>query len=256
MGLKMCNNIVLDPNNFKKSNLIIDINKGLFVNWIEYDMKLLNSLLYLYSQKTEEELNNIKIGDYQEIYIKDLRDLMNINPKRNYKEIIINSLENIRNFGFNARINNKIDYTSFILKFEKRELLQLTQSVQNQKVKILFDNELFNCIIQKSNFTLLNIDINKLNSKYAMNIYQIIKMKQKQINPATKQKITSAKYNLKELNEIFDTNHKYISKFKHHFENRKKSIIKHDLIKTNFEFEFKKDCIIFKFRNLNLKGEN
>lgn len=63
-----------------------------------------------------------------------------------------------------------------------------------------------------------------------MNIYQIIKMKQKQINPTTKEKITSVKYNLKELNEIFDTSHKYISLFKEKFENRKKSIIKHDLI--------------------------
>lgn len=249
----MNNNIVLDPSSFKKSNLIININKGLFVNWSEYDMKLLNSLLYIYSQKTETEINNIRIGDFQEIYIKDLRDLMNINPKRNYKEIIINSLENIRNFGFNAKINNKIDYTSFILKFEKKELLQLTQSVQNQKVKILFDNELFKCILQKSNFTLLDIDINKLNSKYAMNIYQIIKMKQKQINPATKQKITSVKYNLQELNEIFDTNHKYVSKLKYHFENRQKSIIKHNLIKTKFEFEFQKDCVVFKFQNLNKK---
>lgn len=251
----MCNNIVLDPNNFKKSNLIIDINRGLFTNWTEYDMKLLNSLLYIYSQKTEEEINNTKIGDFQEILIKDLRDLMNINPKRNYKEIIINSLENIRNFGFNAKINNKIDYTSFILKFEKRELLRFPQSYQNQKVKILFDNELFKCILQKSNFTLLNIDINKLSSKYAMNIYQIIKMKQKQINPITKEKITYVKYNLKELNEIFDTSHKYISKFKHHFENRKKSIIKHNLIKTDFDFEFKKDCIVFKFRNFNKKSK-
>ncbi|MDY3205948.1 MAG: hypothetical protein RBR70_12830 [Arcobacter sp.] len=59
----MYNNIVLDTNNFKKSNLIIDTNKGLFVNWTEYDMKLLNSLLYIYSQKTENEINNIKIGD-------------------------------------------------------------------------------------------------------------------------------------------------------------------------------------------------
>lgn len=250
----MCDNIILDPNNFKKSNLIIDVNKGLFINWSEYDMKLLNSLLYIYSQKTATEINNIRIGDYQEIYIKKIRDLMNINPKRNYKEIIVNSLENIRNFGFNAKIDNKIDYTSFILKFEKRELLRLPQSVQNQKVKVLFDNELFKCILQKSNFTILNIDINKLNSKYAMNIYQIIKMKQKQINPTTKQKITSVKYNLSELNEIFDTNHKYISLFKEKFENRKKSIIKHNLIKTNFDFEFKKDYVVFKFRNLNKKS--
>ena len=247
----MCNNIVLDPNNFKKSNLIIDINKGLFVNWTEYDMKLLNSLLYIYSQKTEEEINNTKIGDFQEILINDIRNKIKNKPKKNYKKNIINSLENIRNFGFNAKINNKIDYTSFILKFEKRELLRFPQSYQNQKVKILFDNELFKCILQKSNFTLLNIDINKLSSKYAMNIYQIIKMKQKQINPITKEKITSVKYNLKELNEIFDTSHKYISKFKHHFENRQKSIIKHELIKTDFDFEFKKDCIVFKFRNFN-----
>ncbi len=250
----MLDNIVLDPNKFKKSNLLIDVNKGLFINWTEYEMKLLNSLLYIYSQKNQSDIESIRIGDYQEIFIKELKMFMNLSSKSKYKEIIVNSLEKIRNFGFNARINGKLEYTSFILKFEKKDLLELPQSVKNQKVRILFDNELFKCILQRSNFTLLDIDINKLSSKYAIRIYEIIRMKRKRINPITKQKVTSVKYNLQELNEIFDTSYKYISKFKHHFENREKSIISKELIgKNNFSFEFKKDNIIFKFRNYNKK---
>ena len=77
----------------------------------------------------------------------------------------------------------------------------------------------------KKDYTLLNKDINKMNSKYVMNIYQIIKIKQKQINPHTNKRLIEISYNLKELNEIFNTSHKFISKFKHHFEDRKKSIV-------------------------------
>ena len=54
----------------------------------------------------------------------------------------------------------------------------------------------------KKDYILLDKDINKMNSKYAMNIYQIIKIKQKQINPHTNKKLIEISYNLKELNEI------------------------------------------------------
>lgn len=255
----MCNNIVLDPNNFKKSNILIDIRKSeIFKVFSENEHKLLNSLLYIYSQMTEEEIEaqyeeKGRYRGYRQISLPKLRDLMNLRSNKDYKSTILKSMKIIRDYGFNARYDGSVFYTSFIYDFNLEDLQQLPQNSKNQEIRIKFNDSLFYCILQKKDYTLLNIDINKLSSKYSMNIYQIIKMKQKQINPTTKEKITSVKYNLKELNEIFDTSHKYTSKFKEPFENRKKSIIKHDLIKTDFNFDFKKDCIVFKFRNFNKK---
>lgn len=251
----MCN-IDFNDKEFMKSNILIDIkNSDIFRVWSENEHKLLNSLLYVYSQKLKDN-DFVDSGFYFqdfEIPLSQLRDLMNLSHN-SYKKIIVNSLKTIRDFGFNAKYNGKAKYTSFIYEFNNDELELFTQNDKNQKVLITFNKHLFETILNLKNFTILDIQLNKLCSKYAMNIYQIIKMKQKQINPQTKEKITSVKYNLKELNEIFDTSHKYLSKFKHHFENRKKSIIKHDLIKTDFDFDFKKDCVVFKFRNFNKKG--
>jgi hypothetical protein len=249
-------NIILDPNKFKKSNILIDIRRSeIFKVWSENEHKLLNSLLYMYSQKTETEIEELKKG-YCFISLSSLRDLMNLSSKNDYKSTILNSLKLIRDFGFNARYNGSLFYTSFIWEFNLEELQQLTQNNKNQQIRIKFNDTLFECILQKKDYTLLNKDINKLNSKYAMNIYQIIKMKQKQINPHTNKRLTEISYNLKELNEIFNTSHKFISKFKHHFENRKKSIVSKSLIGAkNFDFEFKKDCIVFKFRNFNKKSK-
>lgn len=251
----MLNNMVLDPNSFKKSNILIDMRRSeIFKVFSEYEHKLLNSLLYLYSQKTKIEIEKA-MNNYHEISLSKIRELMNLSSKNDYKKIILNSLTKMRDFGFNAKYQGSIFYTSFVYEFNLEQLLQLTQKDKNQTIKIKFNTSLFDCILQKNDFTLLNININKLNSKYAMNVYQIIKMKQKQINPQTKSKITTVSYNLKELNEIFDTKHKYISLFNDKIKNRKELIIKKELIKTKFDFIVKKDCITFTFRNLNRKGD-
>ena len=116
-------NIVLETNKFKKSNILIDIRRSdIFKVWTENEHKLLKSPLYIYSQKIETEIEELKKGYWM--------------------------------------------YSS------------------------------------KKDYILLDKDINKMNSKYAMNIYQIIKIKQKQINPHTNKKLIEISYNLKELNEI------------------------------------------------------
>lgn len=245
--IKQTDIIVLDSKKLKKSNFFIDYRQTIFKDWDVLEIKVLNRLFSLYSHKTYEEVEKLRQLDYVSISLKDLRQELFISDKNNYKGLILKTLTKISDSGFNVIIDNIPYYTRFIYDIDKT-IYSYGKETKNQIIKLNLNKKIFDRISQKNNFTLLNKKVNLLKSKYSLRIYEIIKMKQSQKNTLSNEILTKATYNLKQLNKIFSTNHKYISRFKHHIENRQNDIISKKLFKKNsFDFEFSKTDITFKF---------
>jgi hypothetical protein len=230
----------------KRNNIIrlktLDLSSILSHN----SLKLYNYIYYLFQLNR----NNINDFDYT-IKIKQtvLKDKLKIKDK-NYTKIIQDS--------FNELIDTKVILNNFsiendvIVKEYKTHLITSIldgEKFSDNKTKIFritIDKVLFNEMMRKeSGYTLLELNyINPLNRSTQIRLYELCKSYQNMKK--------TPELNLDELNELFFTNHKYISKLYPIINNSIKVINKNTDIKVEYNYDKKKKTINFIIKE-NLK---
>lgn len=242
----------------KSNNFLTSFYSNLQLN----EKRIINSLLYIfssYSKITKKE--ELKRRFFKEIFLKEKYFEMNFQKlleimKIKHNEITLkefeNHLDNIRQYSFkyiktveNSTVRTS---TSFIQKYQiiKKNDLFDNEIVKETSIRIFFDKELFDDIFNFTSvgYTTLNININKIKSNVGIGLYEELKRitNLKQIKKKNEDTIISNKYKqnhsytLEELNTLFGSNYKYLSKLLPNLEIQHKKLLKMNLIEDIYKF--------------------
>lgn len=242
----------------KSNNFLTSFYSNLQLN----EKRIINSLLYIfssYSKITKKE--ELKRRFFKEIFLKEKYFEMNFQKlleimKIKHNEITLkefeNHLDNIRQYIFkyiktveNSTVRTS---TSFIQKYQiiKKNDLFDNEIMKETSIRIFFDKELFDDIFNFTSvgYTTLNININKIKSNVGMGLYEELKRitNLKQIKKKNEDTIISNKYKqnhsytLEELNTLFGSNYKYLSKLLPNLEIQHKKLLKMNLIEDIYKF--------------------
>lgn len=242
----------------KSNNFLASFYSNLQLN----EKRIINSLLYIfssYSKITKKE--DLKRRFFKEIFLKEKYFEMNFQKlleimKIKHNEITLkefeNHLDNIRQYSFkyiktveNSTVRTS---TSFIQKYQiiKKNDLFENEIVKETSIRIFFDKELFDDIFNFTSvgYTTLNININKIKSNVGIGLYEELKRitNLKQIKKKNEDTIISNKYKqnhsytLEELNTLFGSDYKYLSKLLPNLEIQHKKLLKMNLIEDIYKF--------------------
>ncbi len=242
----------------KSNNFLTSFYSNLQLN----EKRIINSLLYIfssYSKITKKE--DLKRRFFKEIFLKEKYFEMNFQKlleimKIKHNEITLkefeNHLDNIRQYSFkyiktveNSTVRTS---TSFIQKYQiiKKNDLFDNEIVKETSIRIFFDKELFDDIFNFTSvgYTTLNININKIKSNVGIGLYEELKRitNLKQIKKKNEDTIISNKYKqnhsytLEELNTLFGSDYKYLSKLLPNLEIQHKKLLKMNLIEDIYKF--------------------
>lgn len=242
----------------KSNNFLTSFYSNLQLN----EKRIINSLLYIfssYSKITKKE--ELKRRFFKEIFLKEKYFEMNFQKlleimKIKHNEITLkefeNHLDNIRQYSFkyiktveNSTVRTS---TSFIQKYQiiKKNDLFDNEIVKETSIRIFFDKELFDDIFNFTSvgYTTLNININKIKSNVGIGLYEELKRitNLKQIKKKNEDTIISNKYKqnhsytLEELNTLFGSDYKYLSKLLPNLEIQHKKLLKMNLIEDIYKF--------------------
>lgn len=242
----------------KSNNFLTSFYSNLQLN----EKRIINSLLYIfssYSKITKKE--DLKRRFFKEIFLKEKYFEMNFQKlleimKIKHNEITLkefeNHLDNIRQYSFkyiktveNSTVRTS---TSFIQKYQiiKKNDLFDNEIVKETSIRIFFDKELFDDIFNFTSvgYTTLNININKIKSNVGIGLYEELKRitNLKQIKKKNEDTIISNKYkqnhsySLDELNDLFGSDYKYLSKLLPNLEIQHKKLLKMNLIDDIYKF--------------------
>ena len=242
----------------KSNNFLTSFYSNLQLN----EKRIINSLLYIfssYSKITKKE--DLKRRFFKEIFLKEKYFEMNFQKlleimKIKHNEITLkefeNHLDNIRQYSFkyiktveNSTVRTS---TSFIQKYQiiKKNDLFENEIVKETSIRIFFDKELFDDIFNFTSvgYTTLNININKIKSNVGIGLYEELKRitNLKQIKKKNEDTIISNKYKqnhsytLEELNTLFGSDYKYLSKLLPNLEIQHKKLLKMNLIEDIYKF--------------------
>lgn len=269
----------LENKSFNKSNnFITSFYSDLHIN----EIRLINSLIYIFDSYNNKYQDDKKIQDYFKniIYEKGYfkikyQDLLNlIRDNRNLTITDIDKhLENIRikKLSYtkvkeeNGKFYNSKIGTSFIWSYEINTPKDLFggEVLTETYIKFHIDENLYKDIfklneLKKIGYTKFNIDLNKLSSKLGLGLYEeltrITPLKNKKKGKVKEFDYkTSHNYTLEQLNSMFGTDFKYMSKLKEKFLIQYKKILKLELLKDIYEFEFNKSFLYIKIKRNILK---
>lgn len=242
----------------KSNNFLTSFYSNLQLN----EKRIINSLLYIfssYSKITKKE--DLKRRFFKEIFLKEkyfelnfqkLLEIMKIKHNEITLKEFENHLDNIRQYGFkyiktveNSTVRTS---TSFIQKYQiiKKNDLFDNEIVKETSIRIFFDKELFDDIFNFTSvgYTTLNININKIKSNVGIGLYEELKRitNLKQIKKKNEDTIISNKYkqnhsySLEELNLLFGSKYKYLSKLLPNLEIQHKKLLKMNLIEDIYKF--------------------
>ena len=242
----------------KSNNFLTSFYSNLQLN----EKRIINSLLYIfssYSKITKKE--ELKRRFFKEIFLKEKYFEMNFQKlleimKIKHNEITLkefeNHLDNIRQYSFkyiktveNSTVRTS---TSFIQKYQiiKKNDLFDNEIVKETSIRIFFDKELFDDIFNFTSvgYTTLNININKIKSNLGIGLYEELKRitNLKQIKKKNEDTIISNKYKqnhsytLEELNSLFGSDYKFLSKLLANLEIQHKKLLKMNLIEDIYKF--------------------
>lgn len=242
----------------KSNNFLTSFYSNLQLN----EKRIINSLLYIfstYSKITKKE--ELKRKYFQEIFLKEKSFEINFQKfleimKIKHNEITLkefeNHLDNIKSYNFKyikSEENTTIKTsTSFIQKYQiiKKNDLFDNEIVKETSIRIFFDKELFDDIFNFTaiGYTTLNININKIKSSLGVGLYEELKRitNLKQIKKKNEDTIISNKYkqnhsySLEELNLLFGSKYKYLSKLLPNLEIQHKKLLKMNLIEDIYKF--------------------
>lgn len=242
----------------KSNNFLTSFYSNLQLN----EKRIINSLLYIfstYSKITKKE--ELKRKYFKEIFLKEKSFEINFQKfleimKIKHNEITLkefeNHLDNIRLYNFKyvkSEENTTIKTsTSFIQKYQiiKKNDLFDNEIVKETSIRIFFDKELFDDIFNFTaiGYTTLNININKIKSSLGVGLYEELKRitNLKQIRKKNENTIVSNKYkinhsySLDDLNELFGSDYKYLSKLLQNLLIQHKKLLKMNLIDDIYQF--------------------
>lgn len=242
----------------KSNNFLTSFYSNLQLN----EKRIINSLLYIfstYSKITKKE--ELKRKYFQEIFLKEKSFEINFQKfleimKIKHNEITLkefeNHLDNIKSYNFKyikSEENTTIKTsTSFIQKYQiiKKNDLFDNEIVKETSIRIFFDKELFDDIFNFTaiGYTTLNININKIKSSMGVGLYEELKRitNLKQIRKKNENTIVSNKYkqnhsySLDELNELFGSDYKFLSKLLQNLLIQHKKLLKMNLIEDIYQF--------------------
>lgn len=242
----------------KSNNFLTSFYSNLQLN----EKRIINSLLYIfstYSKITKKE--ELKRKYFKEIFLKEKSFEINFQKfleimKIKHNEITLkefeNHLDNIRLYNFKyikSEENTTIKTsTSFIQKYQiiKKNDLFDNEIVKETSIRIFFDKELFDDIFNFTaiGYTTLNININKIKSSLGVGLYEELKRitNLKQIQKKNENTIVSNKYkinhsySLDDLNELFGSDYKYLSKLLQNLLIQHKKLLKMNLIEDIYKF--------------------
>lgn len=251
---------------FKKSNNLL---AKLLSNYSKRELKIINALIWIFNTtyttqlKNEDNIDllfkrfiNETTEDEEKYYVIDFSNFIQLlNSERNItRKNLGDSLEKIRSNGiiYHKHLDNihEMVGTSFIQKWKIETDTQTTKTKIKIKIDKAFYEDLFE--FNKRGFTVLSIKSNLLKSKFSIILYEEL-MRIKKLRYIYKQKNTHEKsiqhlkniwkYDINECNKMFETNNKYISKFKDKILKAYDELIKLNLIDTEemtFHFKFEK----------------
>lgn len=242
----------------KSNNFLTSFYSNLQLN----EKRIINSLLYIfstYSKITKKE--ELKRKYFKEIFLKEKSFEINFQKfleimKIKHNEITLkefeNHLDNIRLYNFKyikSEENTTIKTsTSFIQKYQiiKKNDLFDNEIVKETSIRIFFDKELFDDIFNFTaiGYTTLNININKIKSSLGVGLYEELKRitNLKQIQKKNENTIVSNKYKinhsylLDDLNLLFGSDYKFLSKLLQNLLIQHKKLLKMNLIDDIYQF--------------------
>lgn len=189
-----------------------------------------------------------------------MKDLLNImNDKRNITKNDLDSyLESIRVIPLKYYIYQDLNgkkvkrevRTSFLSKYEIITPLEDNgEEIFNETYINLYldrDSYIDIFLLRKSvyGYTNLSINLNKISSKLGLGLYEelkrILPIKNIDNKGNTNGYKNDFEYTLKELNDIFNTNYKYLSKIKPKIEIQYKKLLEMKLLKDIYSFNYSK----------------
>jgi len=257
--------------NFDKSN---NFTTNFYQNLELNEIKIVNTLLYIFNQyhnylsKDKTNLGNFLkfFKEEENLFIIPFQDFLKLlkydtNNNLTIKELE-NHLENIRKGGLryvkynpNTKREERIG-TSFITKYKIITNRDLFEQMIEQETRILIkiDKELYTDIFEmnKIGFTTVDIDMNKLQSKMGIGLYEELKrisnLKQIEYRPIGGGKFDrilkneykkNFEYTLKEINEICNTDFKQLSHIKQKILIQYKKLVKNNFLHDVYSFETK-----------------
>lgn len=230
-------------------------------------IKIINSLLYIFdtynnihkkNENIKEHFRNIVFNNgCFSIRMKDLLNIMN--DKRNITKNDLDSyLESIRVIPLKYYIYQDLNgkkvkrevRTSFLSKYEIITPLEDNgEEIFNETYINLYldrDSYIDIFLLRKSvyGYTNLSINLNKISSKLGLGLYEelkrILPIKNIDNKGNTNGYKNDFEYTLKELNDIFNTNYKYLSKIKPKIEIQYKKLLEMKLLKDIYSFNYSK----------------
>lgn len=263
---KISLNSNLENENFNKSNSFINkFYKDLHIN----EIRIINTLIFIFDSFNNKHQKQKEIGEYFKnivfnngyfrIKFKDMKKHIQDNNNISYFEMVEHlkniksrNIEYIRTVEENGKYFKKKSYTSFILNFDIFTPKDIFKSdiYSESFFDFYLDKNLYHDIFNLKNsvlgYTKFNINMNKLNSKLGIGLYEELT----RITPLKKIKKGKVQeydytepytYNLDKLNELFNTNYKYISKMKSKIEVQYKKLLKMELLKDIYIFEYSRN---------------